>query len=233
MGGLGNVLFQLFAATLLNRKHGYVVLSEFLISHNICTHLLGWKIHPNLFSKLRLERLIKQKPKSVIKPRLYIKSDTLTPGYHMSYFQNKTMISENIEDFKAYLSNLRTLLYAHFEQSEINHEVVLHIRGTDANVKTSLEWMSQIKLKYKNIFIATDDTSLATQIFPKDKYFYGDNILMDFYFMIHSSVLIVSDSTLSWWAAHLNQTASVIYMPRKLYSRLGYHGSSELRIYEM
>ena len=53
-GGFGNNLFQLYLVNLLRKKGVSVDLFSNLTEKNIITSLLGWTIHENELSKLRI-----------------------------------------------------------------------------------------------------------------------------------------------------------------------------------
>lgn len=251
-GGIGNVLFQLFYAQIVfKRENAQVEINTTLVSKNFFTKIIGFKIHNNeLLERVLSHYRIEQKniqTTALLLIKLYISKHLRTKIYNgifyqwnknisfskkikvtSGYFQNKSLIDQNREIFNNYVKEIRKLLNLELIS---NDGITIHFRGLDARYpESNLELEKLIKnINSPRIKIITDDPVSALSVFKNytNKDIESNNLMSDFRALCGAQTLICSDSTFSWWAAHIGEHDQ-IYMPKRLYDMNGYFGKAEL-----
>jgi hypothetical protein len=231
IGGFGNLLFQALAYLHLNKKKATSI-NNTLISKNIYTKLLGWKVHQNLsailfknenqniqttFFETLIDLLflyLSKYFKCKIFGRLWIKNaNDLNQEFKAAcgYFQ-----TEDVFLFTSkHISVLKHMLNSTFQHKQTN--VVVHFRGTDTvwgrntgdYYKTALRTLNI----NSDIVVVTDDLKKARKEFPFCKEFVSGTLEDDFSLMISAKNLICAPSTLSWWAAIVSMNTKKVIMP--------------------
>jgi hypothetical protein len=244
MGGLGNVLFQLFYAKLLS-KNGYnVELCLKLTERNYYTRLMGWTIHKNSYIyfiddyKISNQKNIYPALLAFLDKKLGFsfgfvtfiqnKHKFLTFGnekHIFGYFQNRLQINYFRDIFLEFCENIsknisNNLLYSH----------VVHFRLGDSNWGlNSQKYYNFIKAKLQDengVVIVTDSTEKATSFF-KDisevQIISSSDPFSDFLILANCEYLYCGPSTFSWWASHLSSALKEVYMPSFLLNKLGFY----------
>jgi hypothetical protein len=125
------------------------------------------------------------------------------------------------------LSNYNLAVLNHLQK---DNNVALHIRGGDfANASrlgssyylNSLKKLADDPTKL-NIIVFTNDENYTKQILDGLNYKiidnnYGVNSNIDMFLMSKAKNLIIANSTFSWWAAYLNDSAKNIICPKRVF----------------
>lgn len=191
---------------------------------NFLYFLLNWAIRKNVF----------EWPNSFDEKNYFleeIKDNTLYQGFFQSekYFKN---YKEDIEK----LFKIRTLYKKAFLKNKAQlfdkKTVAVHLRRKDY-LKYGNEELGGIDMTlpmsyYKkcldiigdiddyNVIFVSDDIEFAKKEFAsKENYFFEKNDeITDFQILLNADILIVANSTFSWWAAWLNnKKEKIIYAP--------------------
>ena len=245
MGGLGNILFQGFVAFILVTKGYDVRLNKYLINTNFVTKfILKWKIHVNMsdlvfknnfklyerfsiifFIKTFLNRLFKYNIFDIYEFSSQKDFDENSNDF-FGYFQDKEFIKGNLNFFKEYLKVIRKNLV----ENNPNNNIVVHYRGTDSSwSKENSHYYNYVINEinsfyaYEKVIIVTDDITKAKIFFKKikEKVVISKSLNQDINIMCNAKVFFSGLSTLSWWAANLNENASTVYIPQFLENKLG------------
>lgn len=237
-GGLGNVLFQDFYSTTLGKD---TKLSSKLTEKNIYTRILQWQIHDKSYSELVQSRivsegnlwrflllLISKISKSQILGHSYgITKCNLRSSFFMGYYQEKKFILNNKDKFKDYLIRLSRKL-----EHKNNIEVVCHVRLGDTNHFDENLFLKDLILEgIDEVLFVTDNPLILINSGINTSRVRKGSVLEDFTVITSAKKkLYCSNSTLSWWGAHLTPKSCEIYMPRKLHEQLGFYGDNKLTI---
>jgi hypothetical protein len=245
MGGLGNILFQGFAAHILSVKGYNVRLNKYLINKNFVTKfILKWKIHINLselvfknnfelyerfsivfFVKTLINRLFNYNIFDVYEFSAQKDFDENCNDF-FGYFQDKKFILENLNFFKDYLKVIRKNLV----ENNPNNNIVVHFRGTDSTWSKEYSHYYSHVIKEINCLYVNEKVTIVTDDIIKAKFFFkkikkkvviSKSLNQDLNIMCNAKVFFSGLSTLSWWAANLNENASRIYIPQFLDNKLG------------
>ena len=244
-GGFGNILFQ-FAAIYSSNKPISVV--TILTKKNFFTQkILKWEIHE---SKLEIFEF-KESAVNLFKIIFTLLSFRLSLFLKKPFFgnlQSESIALNDIKDLKNYCSYSAGIQFNSKNKLGINqilnhlknlkkskalpaYENVFHFRGKDANHLSENE--EKLKLLFnkfgQNIYIVTDDTEKCKSL-GITNVISGE--LLDDFFILSNTInnFFLSDSTFSWWASHLCDSSTNIYMPNKLYERHGFLGNANLII---
>jgi len=250
MGGLGNTLFQFFFGRVLRSKGFEVSFIETLVKSNFITHTARWKIHAPLYKKFFDEALSDHNVFPVLLA-LVLKKAEMTHGKYLFYreFQDIKIIANNghvfgyFQDPEIFLNNLDSFHLFCSEISEklkINQSIdqVAHLRfGDRLNDK---KWVDSNMIFHEKIRKIIKQSSKTTTIITDSvihcRKFLGEcnNLIFpdtgdafeDFIKLCSAESLILSPSTFSWWAAHLNKQCKEVYMPSSLHSELGFYNEN-------
>ncbi len=216
-GGLGNQLFQILAGVNYANKHN----KEFFIDYSNQFHASQGN-HPNEYKSNLFEKIPEGKIDSTFK--LYnekryeydeipfIEGNVLLEGY----FQSKEYF--NKEDLK--IISFDSLQ----KKSEIidnfidDNTVGIHVRGGDYKIYPKHNVIKEqyynkciSKFMDSNFYVVTDDRNYASSLLPDGvKVFNGKNEIGDFLFLTRCKNLIISNSTLSWFASMFNNKKKIL-----------------------
>jgi len=238
-GGFGNNLFQLYLANLLRKKGITVDLFSNLTEKNIITSLLGWTIHENELSKLRIKtkrenfliflfdffklsfsRLLSSPFMNAYydsnKTKAFLKEEFLDKlirnNIISGYFQYSELLSlKELEEFK-------TTYFAELSSDKKLH-TCLHLRGGDLiNENIQLLDFYRRSINYlgvKDVNIISNDKNLVKLFTQANKdlrlsVLSSESPLNDFMNMANCENLICSKSTFSLWSGLIGSQNFVI-----------------------
>jgi hypothetical protein len=236
IGGIGNVLFQLFEGYKLA---GEVKYSTYFIQRNIITrYFLRWTIHENdMLPAIENFRSISEAPPMSILMKLLVlrfKNSTAFSGRgveienHLFGYYQDLRVDSSTHDFNLFVNHLRSCIsYPHLSEKYNN---VLHIRLGDsvwAKGKHSYYLKAFTLLnKYGIVTIVTDEAE-AVKIFleqsaieVKNYEILSISTLETFTVMVHAKYLGVAPSTFSWWASQISLKAELI-MENEMFHKFG------------
>lgn len=242
-GGLGNNLFQIYCASILEKKGKKVVFVDNLLKKNLVTKLLNWSIHESQLEKIN----IKTKKINLINfyfdmAMLFVSKIFSSKffGYFydsnqlnnidcetcIDYFDNVKVISGYLqyptliteEDLESLKNKLNI-----FKKNHQNNKKVIHLRGgdlLDANKKLSQYYLNCIEeLGFDQEFtLITNDISFRESFTNKNTKLSFNTIsntdpIDDFIFMMGCKHLVCSYSTFSLWSGLLGDQETV-FIPR-------------------
>ena len=240
-GRMGNQMFQyafaLSTAKKLNTR--FVVLKpdvEVTVIHNY--FLLN--SNPLLFSlKLRLTKFLRFKNQKSFNNHQSaenisnsLSDSTLYTGFFQSYDyfrQVETFIKKHFtlrrsfsRIFKKKYAHLLTKKYVviHTRKKDYHIHGTDELGGKDVTLKKSYyeTCLSKISnLEDYQVIVISDDIKLTKKDFenyPNFK-FESNEEVVDFQLMLHADILIISNSTFSWWGAYLNSKPNKkVYAPK-------------------
>jgi len=234
-GGLGNILFQLnFGQRLKEQNYDVNYITNLTENNFITQKILKWKIHEpiyqSLFSTIEWQR------KSSLSAFWACLAFFLSKKFDITFFgyswEKKTSRSTNVSGYfqgrKLIESSFSTIHKVALDMSmelirndDIREKEVIHFRGRDSlRLKENIDLLRKSIEKFPNLTIITDHFTLAKRYAPQQKII-SENAINDFKKMIFATdVLICSDSTFSFWAAVMNNTAK-IYAPKTLIDQFG------------
>lgn len=256
MGGVGNNLFQLLLFLYLNstKSDHQIYFVSYLNKKNIITRLLKWKIHepviekivnPKTFINFSLIKtvliLITAKLNFKIKfLNQFSASDKVidlnNPSLNLvGYFQNKDILKFTM----SVLPELRILISDKLNliSPKQKNNVVVHFRWGDSKwakkYKSYYDDLIPLLSKFEEVQIVTDDPKIASIKFSALKKIIlvsNDNPWDDFEILVNSKILFSAPSTFSWWALHLVDEKSEVYLPKVIFEKLGYFGSAKYNL---
>ncbi len=246
LGGLGNVLFQLFFSEILKKNNYEVTLIDNLTSKNLLTRIIGWKIHSKIYLNFTGRNVIKSKNLihsiiTILIAKIFYKfsiksnySFFYNNDYHkriiyskniFGYFQNKNFLDNNKIALIDFCNKLKNNL-----NKEFSHDVVVHYRMSDSGwARISKSYYLEVKKllrQEKSIpLVVTDDIVNAKSYFSdlNVKFSKNTNPLDDFKLMVFSKKLYCSPSTFSWWASHMLSNEAEVIFPKFLFQNLGFY----------
>jgi hypothetical protein len=246
MGGLGNILFQLFYASLLRKTGYHVKLCTKLIEHNHYTRIFGLQIHDS--SYLNFEQGYNIKNNNIFPALLALLDKKLGCSFSsvsfiqdqqgflelgvekhiFGYFQNPSQINYYRDEFLEFCEDMTKKT-----SSETSYSHVAHFRFGDSNwAFKSQKYYNFIKSKLQNengVVIVTDSIKMATSFFKdisKVKIISSSHPFSDFLILANCEYLYCGPSTFSWWASHLSSSLKEVYMPSFLLNKLGFYNKN-------
>ena len=138
------------------------------------------------------------------------------------------------EYFKQYENDIKTLFKIKIEFKEkfaalyskldlTKTIVVVHVRRTDyvgMGIAVDIEYYHNAikRVRDENSFFVfiSDDSKFVEEQFNdiEDKYISTHSEIIDFQFLMHADVCILSCSSFSWWGAYLNNKVSEVIVPK-------------------
>jgi hypothetical protein len=251
MGGLGNVLFQMFAHRVIERDYGVVNLCNGLLERNWLTKLGAWSIHESTYKKLTKKSFIKR---TLIVPlvayffkKIGLKCNQVVflEGFELpksfsktgdifGYFQSKGSIEHERVEFEVFCKELSS-----FVLKEIDFVGVVHYRMGDSEWARSNGYYydfvkNQIKKSSQEFLIVTDSLEDARNLFAQCEnvtYLQNSDVFNDFIHLANAKLLYCAPSTFSWWAAHLSVKVERVFIPKVMIDKIGfYNKTAELSI---
>gem|GEM_PF-2710606 len=237
IGGLGNVLYQLNAIQGIDNLD----IDIGLLSRKSIHAILGWTFHDSC-STLNLDRENVVKSGYVriifdmfmiylvrtlgIKNKKYCWEQNLT-NIFCGYFQDPKWLCNGV-DSEYIIGFLKKQSLAHTKCVG-----VVHYRMGDSVWRLEYgdyyDYLTKMIIETNYVVLTDSPEELKSTFFNHNIEIRKGPILEDFYTMVNSDHLVVSPSTLSWWAAML-KTHGVVTMPKKLYAKLGFNNAQvELR----
>jgi hypothetical protein len=238
-GRLGNQMFQYaFAlACSKNSESDYFIISDKTAPFILPTFFTLQNYNPFL-NFLRRKRFIKKLQVVTFENELLpednlkkLKPDSIFHGYFQSeeYFKKiSSFIKEEFEIKKKYKEAFEKKFYDVFNNNKV---IAVHVRKEDYKIfgnetlggkdlslplEYYLKSLNQIKDvdSYKVIFVSDDPDELKKNFPKKDNYFFESNFLMtDFQILMSADILILANSSFSWWAAYLNKKVEKVFYP--------------------
>jgi Glycosyl transferase family 11 len=252
MGGLGNTLFQFFFGKVLKDSGIEVNFIDVLVKSNLITRAANWKIHTPIYKQLFDENLSDHNVLPAILASVLKKLDInssrflfyrgiqdinkiVNNGHVFGYFQDPDIFAKNLDSFYLFCDEI-------YEKLHVNQKIeqVVHLRfGDRLNDKRWLDNNMMYHEKIREIIKKSPKiTTIVTDSISHCRAFIGegDNIKFsdtgdsfdDFLTLCSAESLIISSSTFSWWAAHLNRQCKQVYMPNSLYDELGFYNKRAL-----
>ena len=256
MGGLGNVLFQGFAGYLLQKNHSVYYVNNLTKSNFITNKILKWTIHDTSISEIifdnqlhfsNLKTLVKLisisfKKNNFLNDKchyLFESEDSFSSMYthYFGYFQSKTFILERKNIFLDYCNLIHEKLIKSLPKEQIS-DVVVHYRWGDSDwAKENTEYYEKVKNEliknnYRNIVVVTDDLKQAHCFFSEinNISIQRKSISEDFSQIFYSKTLFIAPSTFSWWACHLGVAKNQVFIPEKIYDKIGFFSNCNVSI---
>lgn len=243
-GGFGNNLFQLYLANLLRKKGVSVDLFSNLTEKNIITSLLGWTIHENELSKLRITTKKESFPIFLFDFLKLSFSKLLGSTFMNAYydsnntkrlfkeeFLDKLIRNNIISGYFQYsellsLGELEEFKRIYFAELSLDKKLhtCLHLRGGDLineNIKLLDFYRRAIDyLDVKEVNIISNDKNLVKLFTQANKdlklsIISSQSPLNDFMNMANCENLICSKSTFSLWSGLIGSQNFVILPENK------------------
>ncbi|MDA8860550.1 hypothetical protein N9I36_01165 [Planktomarina temperata] len=218
MGGLGNQLFQFNYGSYLKSIGYSVVYSDYLTKRNFSTRLLNWKIHE--FCPIEDQDIVSIKPLTAVGVTLLAKAPLLN---HVSNFYRASEIKPKSLNIFGYFQDFFEVIdsnsFLSMKPMRRESSIVCHLRMTDTLwnkeytsriIREFLDYPSSIDMKK---IVVTDHPELARNMFSSDITVVKRSVKEDFDLMRAASVLFLSNSTFSFWAAKLGSN-QMIYAPK-------------------
>lgn len=241
-GRMGNQMFQYafaietakkldtFFTIMPTEKFELVKYFELDFLTRFCFNRFFFRIYKYIIKRFFLHNYITQ----VNNQSVIIKNNIRYKGFFQSekYFNNS--IDEISKRFKVkrkwnekYITKYRTLF------NDSDKIIVMHIRRTDyvnfgdervggKNLCLPMTYydncLNLIKdLNQYKIVCISDDIEFVKNYYQKREnyYFFKDEAMVDFQFILNANIAIIANSSFSWWAAFLNKTENkIIYAPK-------------------
>jgi hypothetical protein len=218
MGGIGNQMFQIAAATSLAIENN----DEAIFNFESCfTPLQGnpsSKYANNIFKKIKSSKNVI--PEHIHKEachsykKIEYKNNLLLHGYFQSekYFErNKQKI---IDLFYINPENISSL-QERYKNINLNDTVSVHVRRGDYLKFSDSHYLCEIEyyekameqIPNKNFIFISDDIQWVKKNIKGNKIYYSDNNdeVLDLTLQTICCDNIIANSTFSWWGAYLNQ----------------------------
>ena len=243
-GRLGNQMFQYaFALSTSKRlKTNFFLDDDEHYSNELCDFFELKSFKNTLLSKLRRNSFNKKeynlnfievnhKNPFSVNARLLVNNNCIYDGFFQSelfFYEYRDLVKKEFTIKKKHFVNCLDLL-------NINKNkpiVVLHIRRTDylkygnenlggENLTLPLDYYNLCLKKINNldnynIVFVTDDPS-----FVKTNFYHlnpiissSESSIVDFQILMNANIIVVANSSFSWWAAYLNTKATKIFAPK-------------------
>lgn len=250
IGRLGNQMFQVAFAHVLAKKYNAHYFLKNEGSHKLLVHkyfkITNFCILKNYFLNIfiNISKYSINKIDGDIHPDVIVKTlpkdvnKWLFSGYYQSdaFYQNN--LKEINELFNIKLKYKKKFYEKYKSLYEKNKIIAIHVRLTDykennfnlpfSYYKNCLDAINYIS-EYK-VIIISDDLFTAKKMFgEKENYLFEQNEqIIDFQILQNADIVIIANSSFSWWAAYLNcKKNKVIYAPENW---LNYGGNNEFPI---
>lgn len=249
IGRLGNQLFQIAFANALSKKHNINFFLKNEGSHKLLAHkyfdFQNFNIIKNSLltslSKVKDYNLIDLENTSDIDPIEIIDNlpnninQIIFKGYYQSEFFFENIKNEIKKQFTVKDKFKKQFLKKYGSLYKKKKTIAIHIRLTDyidQNYNLPfiyyLNCLNKIGHTYDyNIFFVSDDVNAVRNFFgiKENYYFEHNNEILDFQILQNADILIISNSSFSWWAAYLNNKQNkIVYAPKNW---LNYNGEKE------
>lgn len=248
MGGFGNVLYQLFAARLIEEMGVKVSIIDDLTRPGMFQKLARWRIHGDEYKPYLLQGrtqghggmlpvfcgLLSKKLGARFGDYAAFLEDVPTapetlPSHVFGYFQDRNIIARHNKAFQSFCTDLGGRFEA-MVQSQEPADAVLHLRSKEnpwAAANGSVYQDILDRFQGQKVLIITDDLESISQYDLQAKLTNtmlvrkSDNFLEDFVAILSAKTFIAGPSTMSWWGAHLSSQLETLWMPAFLIDRLG------------
>ena len=151
-------------------------------------------------------------------------------AYYIGFFQSEKYYT----GYEKYVQELFTIKVKYqqlFESSmgefmRRKKNIAVHIRRGDylnqegENISLSLTYykksLAQIAdLQNYNVIFVSDDIEWVKQQFTEfpDALFCSNHFMVDLQILMHADILVLANSSFSWWGAYLNKKNAVVYAP--------------------
>lgn len=256
-GGFGNILFQLVAFLHLKKTGGNCKLVTVLTESNLITKTLGWKIHENscksvlkelnaiieipskitILKDLILGRLSKFFCRRILGVFFYNNMDNNLKKNDIlfGYFLSKTFLLENKEHIRKIGKILNRVFCNNLKKLETS--IVVHIRLGDSvwskkNSKYYEEILKILQNQEEPFTVITDSIYDAKLLFKdfENIFFESNSPYEDFGLMLQSKIIFMAPSTFSYWVCLASESIESIYMPKMIYSKLGFPLKKKIHI---
>jgi hypothetical protein len=218
MGGLGNQMFQIAAATSLAIENDDEAIFNFEACFTPLEGLPSTKYKDNLFKKINNSQNIitefRHEESSHAYQKIVYKKNLLIYGYFQSekyFMQNKEKILDIFYINDADVSFLQDA----YKNIDLNNTVSVHIRRgdylkfPDTHPVCEAEYYKKAMSYFpnKNFLFISQDIEWVKQNFKGNNIFYSknNNEISDFIIQTLCCDNIIANSTFSWWAAYLNK----------------------------
>ena len=170
------------------------------------------------------------------KQQSYLLNDVKNNVLYEGFFQSEDYFKDYETDIKTLFSIKNVYKTAFLKQKADlfkRKTIILHIRRTDyndfeiaglggKNLTLPLSYYHKClalieNIDTYNVVFVSDDMDFVRQEFPeKANYFYESNDeIIDFQILLNADILIIANSSFSWWAAWLNpKQDKIIYAPQ-------------------
>lgn len=255
MGGLGNVLYQLFAAYLLARQDYKVSFNTSLLQESLLTKVRGWRVHDcSYLSKLLDGSVVHTRgfdlaPLLAYLTKRYGRKNSLSSYYTLSellsgtpsknifgYFQDREGLEYNTEAFSQFCADIGSKLILQVP----SYENVVHVRlGDSVWAKENIEYYHSVyeRLNEERVHFVSDSKDVFKELgLPRHGANNWVNVsgttLHDLSVISSSNNMYLAPSTYSWWAAHLAKRPCRVTAPKMLVDRNGMflNGSSHIEV---
>lgn len=189
---------------------------------NFFSSYLKLGFYSKVKSLLRLNEIEFSNDIAPTEEMIKIANNMLYSGFFQSEAYFNDYKTEIISQFQ--LNNYATDQFKNipFKVPEGFKTVVLHIRRTDYidhEFDLPIDYFHNAIAKIDHpgnyYIIISDDPIFAAKAFEylRNKYISDHNEIVDFQFLMHADICILSNSSFSWWGAYLNQKAELIIAP--------------------
>ena len=216
-GGLGNQLFQILAGYNYAKVHN----KEFFIDYNNKFHASQGN-HPSTYKDNLFENITENKidssfnlynePSFEYNKIPFINGNVLLEGYFQSdhYFDKDDLNIISFNSLKTKINQIDNFID--------DNAVGIHVRGGDYKIYSKHNIINQQYyndstnlFKNSKLYAVTDDTNYANQLLPSGvKIIDGGSEIGDFLFLTRCKNLIISNSTLSWFASYFNKKDIIV-----------------------
>jgi len=242
MGGLGNQMFQIAAATSLAIENNDEAAFNFKTCYTPLQGNPSLKYEKNIFKKIKnLENITIDNTHTEINfayQKIEYKKNLLMHGYFQSekyFLQNK----EKILDLFYINSEDVYFLQNKYKNIDLNNTVSVHVRRGDylkfshIHPVCEAEYYKKAMEHFpnKNFIFVSQDMEWVYENFKGNNIFYSnnDNEILDFTIQTICSDNIIANSTFSWWAAYLNKNKNKkIISPLKWFGEKSPHNQDNI-----
>jgi hypothetical protein len=209
------------------KKDGFYFLDNYLFT------IKGFK---NLFSH-HLKRICYQSIAKLLSFKQTIVYNELTFAQQQLVLNDRELYSGFFQS-EAFFLNAKEDIKQHFQIKEVHQNafkkifdelpkeksiITVHVRRTDyldANLALPLNYYHKVinEIDFEKsfvIFISDDPDFIAKEFaYVKHKYISKNTAIIDFQFLVHADICILSNSSYSWWGAYLNVKNAKVIAPK-------------------